>query len=168
MYKNKALALSDVDATNFELEQTILETSLQSFYDSSQEDEGRKQRASPGGRRRRTPSSSSETDRTDTQCPVGEEPRQAPVAAAAAMASPPSPEHDTSVATSSPLSVRAAAHSEVETQHPSLTGTPDEYPSVVQELVMNGFDLKKVVHAYELFGDKFDDLLAFLMSSGTT
>ena len=43
----------------------------------------------------------------------------------------------------------------------------DEYPQTVQELVMNGFDLKKVVKAYELIGDRFDDLLAFLMSSST-
>jgi hypothetical protein len=41
----------------------------------------------------------------------------------------------------------------------------DEYPPTVQELVMNGFELRKVVHAYELIGDDFNDLLAFLMSN---
>jgi hypothetical protein len=41
----------------------------------------------------------------------------------------------------------------------------DEYPAIVQELVMNGFELRKVVHAYELIGDDFNDLLAFLMSN---
>lgn len=41
----------------------------------------------------------------------------------------------------------------------------DEYPPTVQELVMNGFELRKVVHAYELIGDDFNDLLGFLMSN---
>lgn len=48
------------------------------------------------------------------------------------------------------------------------TITTDEYPACVQELVMNGFELTKVVHAYELIGDNFDDLLSFLLSSMTT
>jgi hypothetical protein len=39
----------------------------------------------------------------------------------------------------------------------------DEYPATVQELVMNGFSLQNVVRAFELIGDSFDDLLAFLM-----
>lgn len=39
------------------------------------------------------------------------------------------------------------------------------YPQTVQELVMNGFELGKVLHAYELVGDSFDDLLMFLMSN---
>lgn len=41
----------------------------------------------------------------------------------------------------------------------------DEYPQTVQELVMNGFELSKVVHAYELVGDNFDDLLSFLVTT---
>uniref|UniRef100_A0A7S2K5T8 ubiquitinyl hydrolase 1 n=1 Tax=Leptocylindrus danicus TaxID=163516 RepID=A0A7S2K5T8_9STRA len=41
----------------------------------------------------------------------------------------------------------------------------DEYPQCVQELVMNGFELSKVLRARDLVGDDFDDLLAFLMSS---
>jgi len=47
---------------------------------------------------------------------------------------------------------------------PAPLGTVDEYPQCVQELVMNGFELRKVIHAYELIGDSFDDLLAFLYS----
>lgn len=47
-------------------------------------------------------------------------------------------------------------------------GTVDEYPRTVQELVMNGFDLPRVVRAFELIGDNFDDLLSFLMSNTTT
>lgn len=45
--------------------------------------------------------------------------------------------------------------------------TTDEYPASVQELVMNGFELQKVLHAYDLIGDNFDDLLSFLLSSAT-
>lgn len=40
----------------------------------------------------------------------------------------------------------------------------DEYPASVQELVMNGFELQKVLRAYDLIGDNFDDLLSFLLS----
>jgi hypothetical protein len=43
----------------------------------------------------------------------------------------------------------------------------DEYPQTVQELVMNGFPLPKVLKAYELIGDRFDDLLSYLMSTST-
>ena len=43
----------------------------------------------------------------------------------------------------------------------------DEYPPSVQELVMNGFELSKVLHAYDLVGDNFDDLLSFLLSCTT-
>lgn len=48
---------------------------------------------------------------------------------------------------------------------PAVIGAVDEYPQTVQELVMNGFDLKKVVRAYELIGDNFEDLIAFLVSN---
>jgi hypothetical protein len=48
--------------------------------------------------------------------------------------------------------------------YPTL-GSADEYPQTVQELVMNGFELRKVVHAYELIGDNFDDLLGLLISN---
>lgn len=41
----------------------------------------------------------------------------------------------------------------------------DEYPQVVQELVMNGFDLSNVLKAYDLIGDNFDNLLSFLIST---
>jgi len=40
-----------------------------------------------------------------------------------------------------------------------------EYPDSVTELVMNGFELTRVLRAYELVGDNFDDLLSFLMNS---
>lgn len=49
MYSNKAMALSDMDATYFELEQAALERSLQSY---SNQEQGKKQQASSGRRRR--------------------------------------------------------------------------------------------------------------------
>ncbi|KAL7576335.1 hypothetical protein ACA910_018151 [Epithemia clementina (nom. ined.)] len=171
LYKNKAMNLSDVDATNFELEQTILETSLQSYFASKQEEDGRKQRASPAGRRRRphVPSQDAALAQ-DPQFSATTDSNQPPVAAAAAVATPPSPEHSSfASSSSSPAAESAAAHPIGSIDQASMySSTTDEYPSVVQELVMNGFDLKKVVHAYELVGDKFDDLLTFLMSSGTS
>jgi len=60
-------------------------------------------------------------------------------------------------ATSSEAAI-ASALSSVETT---------EYPDTVQELVMNGFELQKVIHAYELIGDNFDQLLSFLLSNST-
>ena len=47
-------------------------------------------------------------------------------------------------------------------EHSALS---EEYPQVVQELVMNGFELQDVIRAYEFVGDRFDDLLSFLLSS---
>ncbi len=44
------------------------------------------------------------------------------------------------------------------------SSSSDEYPALVQELVMNGFELQKVLCAYDLIGDNFDDLLSFLLS----
>lgn len=48
---------------------------------------------------------------------------------------------------------------------PTVIRSVDEYPQTVQELVMNGFELSKVVRAYELIGGSFDDLLSYLMSN---
>ena len=38
----------------------------------------------------------------------------------------------------------------------------------VKELVINGFNIHKVVQAYDLIGDNMDDLLAYLMSTTAT
>jgi hypothetical protein len=46
-------------------------------------------------------------------------------------------------------------------------GSADEYPNSVQELAMNGFDLSRVLRAYDLVGDNFDDMLSFLLSSAS-
>jgi hypothetical protein len=71
----------------------------------------------------------------------------AAVAAAPPVASRPSTEDNSQSAASAPMMA-------------------EYYPQTVQELVMNGFELRRVVHAYDLVGDNFDDLLSFLMSNG--
>ncbi len=42
----------------------------------------------------------------------------------------------------------------------------DTFPSSVQDLVMNGFPLTRVLRGYELFGDNFDAMLTFLLCLG--
>ena len=73
-------------------------------------------------------------------------------------------------AAAAPVASAAAAYSPAAAKRDdsaSPTGTMDEYPQTVQELVMNGFPLNKVVHAYEIIGDDFDSLLTFLMSNSS-
>lgn len=65
---------------------------------------------------------------------------------------------------SSPVNQSPSAHAVAAA---SINASSDEYPASVQELVMNGFQLSKVLHAYDLIGDNFDDLLSFLLSSTT-
>ena len=72
-----------------------------------------------------------------------------------------------SVASLSSSSPQAAGGSSNSHYASNNFATTDEYPASVQELVMNGFELSKVLHAYELIGDNFDDLLSFLLSSAT-
>lgn len=148
MYKQKALAYSDLDATSLEMEQTALESSLQSYM---QTELSRKKRASPedntGRARHRSLSPS-----LPAYAP-------APTAAAAAAASPP-------VAAAAAAAAASPSTSAASPYTAGYNNDPYEYPAVVQELVMNGFELPKVIRAYELVGDNFDDLLAFLCSSG--
>lgn len=57
MFQNKAMSLSDCDATNFELEQAVLESSLESFRTL---EDGQKKASSSGktaGERRKRQSS---------------------------------------------------------------------------------------------------------------
>ena len=155
MYKQKAMALSDLDETNFELEQKVLASSLESYR---RQEHGRKQRASPVGRRRH---------RSSPPLPIQ--------AAAAAAASAPS--SFSSFASLPPAAAAAAVASVPEAASlaaasaaaaPSGLSADGEYPETVQELVMNGFELSKVVRAYDLIGDNFDNLLAFLLSSSSS
>lgn len=115
-----AIFKSDVDATNFELEQAVLESSIDGSGKFSS--------------RFLLPMSSSSISSvasipTTTNIPL--------------VASLPSAENDVW----------------------SIAQQGEEYPQTVEELVMNGFDMKEVLHAYDLIGDNFDDLLAFLVSN---
>ena len=151
MYKQKAMALSDLDETNFELEQKVLASSLESYH---RQEYGRKQRASPLGRRRQRASPP-----LPPQVAAAESaPSYSSFASIPPVASAPP------VAAASVASVQEAA-SVAAAAAPS--GLEEEYPQTVQELVMNGFELSKVVRAFELIGDNFDELLAFLMSSSS-
>lgn len=148
------MAFSDLDDG-----EALLQEALASSMESYRRNEhGRKQRASPVGRRR--------GQRQSPPVPL-EPPAEAasmasysmyasvpPVASAAAAAAP-------SVA-SAPSAASVAASA------PSGIAAEEEYPQTVQELVMNGFELSKVIHAFDLIGDNFDDLLAFLLSSSSS
>ena len=141
MYKQKTMALSDLDETNFELEQKVLASSMESYR---RFEHGRKQRASPkpaavGRRRRNSPVAAA-------MC------NNEPSVAASAYAAVPSVAAAASLPPSSPVAA-----------HPGPLASSEEYPQTVQELVMNGFELSKVIQAYELLGDNFDDLLCYLL-----
>lgn len=154
MYKKKGIDLSDLDETNFELEQNALANSLESYR---RQDFGRKQRASPAGRRRQRSSQPKlDDDWMNSSIPTASSFASIPLAASANIA---------------PASVPSAASLSSVSQFdspPTSFLTEEEYPQTVQELVMNGFELTKVVHAYDLIGDNFDDLLAFLLSTSST
>jgi hypothetical protein len=144
--------LSDLDTTNFELEQKVLESSMESYR---RQEAGRKQRASPTlGRRRRGRISPSAGNVQEGNLPA--------LGTSSVAAILPPPPAAAAAAASSVASVASAASAD------SSPLTADEYPQTVQELVMNGFELGKVVHAYELIGDNFDDLLTFLMSNSSS
>lgn len=145
--------LSDLDTTNFELEQKVLESSMESYR---RQEAGRKQRASPTlGRRRRGRISPAAVNVQEWNLPAFG-------TSSVAAIPPPPPAAAAAAAASSVASVASAASAD------SSPLTADEYPQTVQELVMNGFELGKVVHAYELIGDNFDDLLTFLMSNNSS
>jgi hypothetical protein len=154
LYHKKAMALSDVDATNFELEQAML---VESMGTSKSRDDGgpRKQRALPSTVSRRHRSSPLSFPETSTVASVAMAPSVAAAASAASAASAP------------PSTVAAVAVAPESSSVSSWQRSDAEYPAVVQELVMNGFELHRVMHAYDLIGDNFDDLLLFLMSNST-
>uniref|UniRef100_A0A7S1DBC8 UBA domain-containing protein n=1 Tax=Cyclophora tenuis TaxID=216820 RepID=A0A7S1DBC8_CYCTE len=200
---DKAMALSDLDATNFELEQAVLESSMHAYRAA---ESSRKQKATDSkegrvaSRPRRRPttavssssSSSSQLSSSLQQLQQHEQHLQAssysyssssPTAGTTSSSSPSSaaasipsvasvPSASTESSSSSPASPADRSGSGSSTSTSSGGGSSaiptDEYPQTVQELVMNGFELSKVVHAYELIGDNFDDLLAFLVSTAGT
>ena len=161
MHSNEAMALSDMDATYFELEQAALEHSLNAYPNYEQ---GKKQKASSERRRQsdQAPPSNPVPTNDDINSSVG------PLASFASLPDRSSGSHEARI----PPPVAAAASVASVAAVPSPADNEDDrispnaqYPQTVQELVMNGFELKRVVRAYELIGDNFDDLLSFLMSN---
>lgn len=154
MYKKKAMYLSEIEAADFDLEQAVLASSLESYQKAEQE---RKPPSSRRGEGRRSRfNSSPRGQRSSSNSPV----HRANVAAAASSSN----QYAAAAAASSSASLPGAY-----AQAAAAAGgnDADEYPASVQELVMNGFELSKVLRAYDLIGDNFDDLLSFLLSSST-
>lgn len=175
MSSNNALSLSDMDATYFELEQAALERSLRSY---SQKDEGKKQSASSTKTKLTTAKSRPSTgDSSKPKTIKGDHKTPAVAAAAVAVAtsattSLPCPSQESiplaAAAASSSVALAAARGRESSSSSP----TPpqrllpvEEYPSSVQELVMNGFPLSSVVKAFDLVGNNFDHMLSLCLSN---
>jgi len=157
---HEALAQSDMDATYFDLEQAALEQSLASY---AKFEHGKKQRASNTTRQRSTDESLS-IDGASATVAIGESsPSESSMPSSSAVASLPV------ASASSPPVAAAASMPSAEQSDDHLVPPPsvsmEVYPQTVQELVMNGFELQKVIRAYEMVGDNFDELLTFLVSN---
>jgi len=158
MHKKKAaFAYSDLEETDFEMEQAVLLSSLETY----QRSEGsRKQSWDHGGGGRGRYGRGPSPPHCDNM---------GSFARSYSSTSPPAGVASLSAASMS-MSTSAAIGNSRETEIPThLLDREDSMypPQTVQELVMNGFELQKVLKAYDLIGDNFDDLLAFLMSSGS-
>jgi len=184
MLKQKALALSDMEATDIELEQAALLSSLESYQ---QTEVGKKQPWNHQKDRRQRQQSQQQQQQQQGQ--YGHEPQESYSTSSSAFASlssqtdTASRNHEASYSnqssssssnvaslssagvTSSAFASASATTNYNDDSIPQHLLQDDEYPQCVQELTMNGFELQKVVKAYELIGDNFDDLLAYLMNS---
>lgn len=150
MYEKKMMALSDLDETNYALEQKVLASSMETYF---RQEHGRKQRATvssvgSSSRRRRCSPAPQDVDTTQRA--------DAPIVATTAAA------HSPAVASSPSRDTASGITYAPDIDHSVLD---EEYPQVVQELVMNGFELQDVIRAYDFVGDRFDDLLSLLLSS---
>ena len=144
----------------------VLASSLESWQERNLERkpssrrglDGRRNRFNNSPRSHRSSSNSPTFRRSSSNSPTFRSPHAASAAASSS----------SNYAAAASSSAAAASSSQAVTapSNNSLT-TADEYPASVQELVMNGFELSKVLHAYSLIGDNFDDLLSFLLSSAT-
>lgn len=164
VYKKKAMYLSEMEAADFDLEQAVLASSLESYQKAQQE---RKQPSLRRGEGRRSRfNSSPRSQRSSSTSPVH---RSNNAAAATSSASSSSNQYAVAAAAAASSSVaslpNASAQAVASRTMNDMSITADEYPASVQELVMNGFVLSKVLHAYDLIGDNFDDLLSFLLST---
>lgn len=159
MNSNNALSLSDMDATYFELEQAALVQSLQSF---SQKDEGKKRRASTTTWPRPITDDSSKpkTSGGDHKAPA-----VADAAPSSTTASLPCPSQESIPLAAAAASSAVASAASRENESPQRLLPVEEYPSSVQELVMNGFSLSTVGKAFDLVGDNFDHMLSLCLAN---
>lgn len=182
--QQKLLALSDWEETNSELEQAAIQSSMESFWSTEQ---NRKQPWIHSHRRRhnignkshlRTGSPSYQSDNHDRLRPISPNQYATELSTTNIESSrlfnnsQGDPPHRGDFSnmnvplSSSSFASYVPAVSTVDNEHPrpDLADTSLEYPQTVQELVVNGFELSKVLRAYELIGDNFDDMLSFLLS----
>jgi hypothetical protein len=146
MSNDMATALSDMDATYEQLEQAALEESLRQI------DQGMKKRASTH------PSNQmSEGDSEAASLPLSSS------LSCVEYASGPAASASIPGAASIPASASFPSTASIS---PPLRPV-GEYSNTVQELVMNGFELRDVLKAYDLVGDNFDDLLSLLLSASS-
>lgn len=149
LFERKTMALSDLEATDFDIEQMVLADSLKSYQSAANKKQPGK--TSKGAKRKGKNDPSSSMLSRDPVAPASSS------SFASSTTHAPSPAVAASAAASVAMTTTTTSSSPV---------TEEEYPPIVQELVMNGFELSRVLHARGLIGDNFDDLLAFLMSSG--
>jgi hypothetical protein len=161
MYEQKMMALSDLDETNFSLEQKVLASSIETYF---RQEHGRKQRATPSSvgsasRRRRCSPPPTLAEEVNSQT-LHSNSTVPPIVLTST-----STAHHVAAAASSSSSIAYDTNGDTTSIAAIDNVAPDEeYPQVVQELVMNGFELQDVVRAYEFVGDRFDDMLSFLLS----
>jgi len=178
-YKQKAaLMMSDLEATDFELEQAALVDSLDSH---NIKEAGRKQPWNHNGqqqqqkqhhsRERRRQHSHHDGSSSSAAFSTGfAETSSSTTVTRTRAHSATSSSLVASLPPIQPSETSKREHDEHIPAHLLSTnhgGDDDEYPQTVQELVMNGFSLERVLKAYDLIGDNFNDLLAFLMNSGS-
>mmetsp|Transcript_18838 Transcript_18838/g.26521 ORF Transcript_18838/g.26521 Transcript_18838/m.26521 type:complete len:779 (-) Transcript_18838:102-2438(-) len=174
IYQKKALAMSDLEATDIELERAVIASSLESYMKN---ESGMKILSDE--RRSNTKADSLSTNRSACNS-FYHYSNYNPKKSNSSPSFQTNLDRDSSSSSSfdatpqsAPLHASASARSRSCSSFATSASTTDdvgenqdEYPQSVQELVMNGFDLTKVLKAFDLVGDNFDDLLSFLLNSG--
>lgn len=175
MRKKRALEYSDLEETDFELEQmallsslqescpkTVVDTSASASKEAVQETEEEGQKMSSGND---GVNQSSDCTKTSTTCHAAASPTGSVAAAATTAAKHNDSEDRDHVQQQQQQVLDQGLLDSSPTNHKiMIRQDEEEYPRTVQELVMNGFELSKVLKAYELIGDNFDDLLSYLMN----
>jgi hypothetical protein len=169
MQKKRALEYSDLEETDFELEQIALLSSLEDM--SQPRKEGTSDLLFHGasfGKKKSGSSCDHDADGSGSGSGSGGK-RKSKEKKKRTSSSSSSSSFVTS--SSSKNVAKNSTHTSVESNHSTNDGDTqqqyqqEEYPRIVQELVMNGFELSKVLKAYEFIGDNFDDLLSYLITT---